>query len=217
MIYLTPTSLILPKYKHVFGLFETLGSHHNLFKHGFTSWAGDNGRFPPLKLIADGVKVNPKWTVEEWLKMLNFYPDDMRPLCRFMVVPDVPFDRQGTLDIFDHYLPMVKERGYPAAFVTQDGVTSGEIPWSKIDALFIGGSDDHKLGRDAAALSVEAHQRGKWVHVGRVNSLRRIKHVWWADSVDGTMLAHNNGIDRQRLLAEGVVYCRAKKSTRRLL
>lgn len=217
MIYLTPTSKIIDRYKHSFGMFETIGSYHNLHKHGFSEWAGDNGRFPPLKLIPQGVKVNPKWTVDEWIKMLDHYPDDMRLLCRFMVVPDVPFDKAGTLEIFDQYLPMVKERGYPAAFVTQDGVTMSEIPWNKIDALFIGGSDDHKLGRDAAALSMEAHRRNKWVHVGRVNSIKRLKQVWWADSVDGTTLAHNSGMNRQRLLSEGVAYCRAKKNTRRLL
>ena len=41
--------------------------------------------------------------------------------------------------------------------------------------------------RTALALARAAKRRGKWVHVGRVNSQRRLRHFWgWADSVDGT-------------------------------
>lgn len=216
MVYMTPTSIILPAYKWAFGMFETIGSYHDPRSHGFAVWAGDNGRFWPKGTSAD--PVNPKWTETEWLKMLDYYPAEVRPLCRFMLVPDTPYSAHQTLFDFDHYLPAITERGYPPAIATQNGMKPSDIPWSKIAAVFIGGDDRHKLGREGAVIAVEAHRRGKWVHVGRVNSLRRMtKYVWWADSVDGTMLARNSGIDRQRLLVEGVSFCRAKKSTRRLI
>lgn len=62
------------------------------------------------------------------------------------------------------------------------------MPWGAIRCLFIGGSTEWKEGPHAARLMQEAHARGKWVHVGRVNTLRR---YWWlsslpVDSIDGT-------------------------------
>jgi hypothetical protein len=59
--------------------------------------------------------------------------------------------------------------------------------------VFIGGSTDWKLGEMSEAIIAEGNNRGVWVHVGRVNSLRRLrwaKHAG-ADSVDGTMLVFN--------------------------
>lgn len=193
-------------------MFETLGSYHDLQKHGFEVWAGDNGRF-----WSKGTGVNPNWTEKEWLKMLDYYPEYMRTLCKFMVVPDVPFDAQGTINVFSQYLPFVVGRGYPAAFCTQDGMTPDDIPWGEIAAVFIGGSERHKLGQEGASIGAIAHSLGKWVHVGRVNSMSRMKQIWWADSCDGTHLAHNSALSRQRLLAEAVSFCRAKKRTRRLI
>lgn len=210
MYYMTPTSVILKKYLHAFGMFETLGSYHDVRKHGFSLWCGDNGRFSPNGTPEN--PINPKWTETEWLKMLDYYSDDLRPLCRFMAVPDVPYNAHETMLAFDHYLPEVKNRGYPPALCAQNGMKPADIPWSEVAAVFIGGDDEFKLGREGAAIAVEAHKRKKWVHVGRVNSYKRMIQVWWADSVDGTMLAYNSGIDRQRLLVEGVSFCRAKKS-----
>ena len=47
----------------------------------------------------------------------------------------------------------------------------------------------------------EARLLGKWVHVGRVNSWRRIHHaaIWGADSVDGTYLAFGPRANGARL------------------
>ncbi len=208
MIYMTPSSAILPCYRHSFGLIETLGSPHNV--GGFALWCMDNGRFAKRGL-------NPDWTEARWLAMLAYYPASERLRCKFSVVPDVPFDAAKTLAAFTHYLPAVVAHGYPPALATQDGMTSADIPWSQIDALFIGGSDYHKLGHEGAALAMEAERRGKWIHVGRVNSIARMQKVWWADSVDGTALAFNSSTNRQLLLTVGVAYCRAKKQTQRML
>ena len=67
------------------------------------------------------------------------------------------------------------------------------MPWDDFDALFIGGTTDWKLGDGAAQLVREAKRRGKWVHMGRVNSLRRMIYAEsiGCDSADGTMLKYN--------------------------
>jgi hypothetical protein len=55
----------------------------------------------------------------------------------------------------------------------------------------IGGTTSWKLGPAAAALAAQARRRGLWVHMGRVNSLRRLRYAAaiGCQSVDGTFLA----------------------------
>ena len=74
------------------------------------------------------------------------------------------------------------------AFVTQDGCTSQLVPWDDVDALFVGGTDAWKLGEPRYELCAEARDRGKWVHMGRVNSMTRLRacKVSNLDSADGT-------------------------------
>lgn len=210
MWYLTPSIAVAPRYRRFFGLFETLGSRHIL--DGVEVWGMDNGRFNPK-----GTAVNPRWTEDAWLAMLDYYRPEDRARCRFCVVPDVPYDAAGTLALFGRYVAVVRDHGYPPALATQDGMTLADIPWQDIDALFVGGSDAHKLGAEALALIKAAQARKKWVHVGRVNSARRIKHFWHVDSVDGRMLVFNSAVERQRLLAVAVSFCRAMKRQERLL
>ena len=58
--------------------------------------------------------------------------------------------------------------------------------------MFVGGSTEFKLGPVAAALCQEAKARGLWVHVGRVNSRKRLRYSAsiGADSADGTYLVY---------------------------
>lgn len=71
--------------------------------------------------------------------------------------------------------------------MAQDGSERKPPPWTELDALFIGGSTAWKESSHAAALCIEARRRGKWVHVGRVNTVRRLrKFDGIADSIDGT-------------------------------
>jgi len=64
------------------------------------------------------------------------------------------------------------------------------VPWDDFDALFIGGTTAWKLSEAVYQLCQEAKRRGKWVHMGRVNSLRRMRlaESFGCDSADGTML-----------------------------
>lgn len=108
--------------------------------------------------------------------------------CKFVTVPDVVGDAQATRALFDDWEPELRELNLPVAYVGQDGQAGVPVPWNQIDAFFIGGSTEWKLGPDAAALTQEAKRRAKWVHMGRVNSRKRIRYARsiGCDSVDGT-------------------------------
>jgi|SRR5271166_4258591 len=112
--------------------------------------------------------------------------------CLFATVPDVVGDATATARLFEVWWRAPWRRGLPAALVAQDGLEhlGGWLAsaWPRIDALFIGGSTDWKLGPHAERLAAEACKRGKWVHMGRVNSARRMRYAAsiGCDSVDGT-------------------------------
>lgn len=124
----------------------------------------------------------------------------------FVTAPDV-FDRatmtgdaKATIEKSRPWLKKIRDLGLPAAMVAQDGLQDipEEIPWDEFDVLFIGGSDEFKLGRYTDedyrkwnAMIDEAHRRGKPVHIGRVNSAKRMEFAdrLKADSVDGNYLA----------------------------
>jgi hypothetical protein len=78
--------------------------------------------------------------------------------------------------------------GLPVGFVSQDGLLDENIPWDEIEAFFIGGSTEWKMSDQAAKQAREAKHRGKWLHMGRVNSQQRMKYAKaiGCDSVDGT-------------------------------
>jgi hypothetical protein len=114
--------------------------------------------------------------------------------CLFVVAPDVVGDAVGTLERFDRWESKIRALGFPVALAAQDGLEAWDVPWGRIDALFVGGSTEWKLGVGAAGLCREAQARGKWVHFGRVNSVRRASRLWVVpDSVDGTAWAKHPG------------------------
>ena len=140
-------------------------------------WAADNGCFSM-----------GKWKEERWLSWLS--RDHPRPGCLFATVPDVVGDHEGTMIRWRKYNNVVRDLRYPVAFVAQNGAMTNNIPWDELDCLFIGGDDWFKTAESTFKLAEHAREIGKWIHVGRVNSLKRLK-LWraWADSSDGTFLA----------------------------
>lgn len=110
--------------------------------------------------------------------------------CLFLPANDVVGDWRATLEAFDNGgEALVRRLGVPVAIVLQDGARECDVPWARIDAVFVGGTTGFKLA--SAPLIRAAKRRGLWVHVGRVNTWPRIS---WAeqcgvDSVDGTHLA----------------------------
>jgi hypothetical protein len=138
---------------------------------------------------------------EAWLAWLDRNADDA-PLCAFATAPDVVGDATATMRRSRPFLSAIRDRGYPAALVAQDGLENLSVPWDEIDALFIGGSTDWKLSAPAETLCREAQTRGKWVHMGRVNSRKRllIAKRWGCDSADGTYIAFGPDINLPKVL-----------------
>lgn len=134
------------------------------------------------------------------------------PRCRFVVAPDVVADAKATDRLWDRWWQELVDRDLPIAYVAQDGVTDMDIPWAYIAALFIGGTTEFKLGRTAAALAQRAHAYDVWVHMGRVNSGRRIRYAAsiGCDSVDGTKYSRF----RKTWLQEGLTDVRSGRQGR---
>jgi hypothetical protein len=112
-----------------------------------------------------------------------------RNQCQFVCAPDVVGSALRTLELFRHWRS--KLVGWPVALVAQDGLENHAIPWHEIDAVFIGGTTDWKMGRYAIETIRAAQAMGKWVHAGRVNTPGRWEHFekLGVDSIDGSGLA----------------------------
>lgn len=130
-----------------------------------------------------------------WLRWLDRMP---RERCLFAVMPDIAYHEgnraadpaAGTLALFEHYHERVRAMGFPVAFALQNGQEALPVPWDECDALFIGGDTAWKLSHHALYLTLEAKNRGLWVHMGRANSLRRFRRAaeMQVDSADGNFL-----------------------------
>lgn len=148
-------------------------------------WCLDNGCF------------SDRWKPKQFFDTLDRWKD--LPDCLFAVVPDVVADAAATNQRWPSWDLGLRRRGYPVAYVIQDGATS--IPrWC--DAVFVGGSTDWKLGAEARALVALAKRHGKWVHMGRVNSRKRLRYATeiGCDSADGTYLTFGPTVNLPRLL-----------------
>ena len=166
---------------------------------GFPCWAADNGCF------AQGEQFSaPKFYT--WLDRVP------RSRLLFVVAPDVYGDHAATRRRSAAYLWHLGCLGFPRAFVAQNGATWSNVPWKDFEWLFLGGSDIWKLGREARDLVREARNRNRRVHMGRVNSAKRLQYAATigCHSADGTYLAFRNrtatGIrDMHRLVRQGIL------------
>jgi len=175
-------------------------------------WAADNGCFSQGAAFDVGA-----WF--SWLASLPHV--GRRRRCLFAVAPDVLGDAATTWQRSRPSLELVRGLGIPVALVAQNGADAHEPTWDNAeqwDVLFVGGApecrrccwvradptdrrascpscastlSEWKLSAAAKLCVDEARLMGKWVHVGRVNSWRRLDLVasWDVDSVDGTYLA----------------------------
>lgn len=158
-------------------------------------WAADNDCFQSFDIDAYG-------------RML----DRLKPsaeTCLFVAVPDVVGDAIATAKRFELWTSATRRRGLPSALVAQDGLE--DLPlwlartWHRLDALFIGGTTEWKMGPHAAAIAQEAKRQGLWVHWGRVNTRRRfdyIRSTGACDSFDGSKWA----VFRKTYLDEGLAW-----------
>lgn len=136
-------------------------------------WAVDNGVF------------TGKFDAKEYLAFLGSRTPDRH--CLFATAPDVLGDAGATMSKYHEWRN--KMQPWPVAYVAQDGQENMALP--ECDAVFIGGTTDWKLGPSAECIR-EAQERDIWVHVGRVNTGKRIRHfaLLGVDSVDGSALAY---------------------------
>lgn len=153
-------------------------------------WCADNGCF------GKGYPGDAQWLA--WLQKNRADAET----CLFATAPDVVADAAATIERSEPWLPRIRDLGYPAALVAQDGLETIPVPWDAFDVLFLGGSTAWKLGPAARALTAEANRRGKHVHMGRVSSLRRYRYAEaiGCGSVDGTYLTYGPDKNLPRLL-----------------
>jgi hypothetical protein len=184
------------------------------------TWCADNGCF------------SDKWDADKWWAWLVANQHDAAT-CLFAVAPDVVGDAWRTHIKALPWLAKIRALGYPVAYVAQNGIEKHPMmPWPDFDVLFLGGSPEcvpcgfvyreerkpkrdepcpqcgrllteWKLGAIARTLVAEAKRRGKWVHMGRVNSNKRFEfaRAVGCDSVDGTYLTRGPDVNLPKLLA----------------
>jgi len=124
-----------------------------------------------------------------YLELLSRMSARARRRCLFATAPDVLGDAAATIARSAPFVYRIRAWfGLPVALVAQDGLERLDVPWTWCDVLFLGGSTGWKLGPAAAALTAEAHARGKRVHMGRVNTRQRLRYAAYigCDSADGT-------------------------------
>ncbi len=136
-------------------------------------WAADNDCFQRLDAPRYRAMLEAIWGL---------------PGCLFVTAPDVVGDASATLDLWSDWRVELSAAWQPIALVAQDGLTADRVPWQQLDALFIGGTTEFKLSEQAQRLGREARLRGKWLHMGRVNSRKRFDYARaiGCDSVDGS-------------------------------
>lgn len=138
------------------------------------TWAADNDAYS-------------KWDPGRYRNMLERIRG--RKGLLWVTAPDVVGDWKLTLQNFFEWRDEL--HGLPVAYVGQDDQEKHPVPWDAFDALFIGGTTEWKMGRGARYLVADAKDRGKWVHMGRVNSFERARYAEWigCDSIDGTQFS----------------------------
>lgn len=147
-------------------------------------WAMDNEAFT-LSLRGETFKLN-RW-LDHWHKVAPFSSK-----CLFLVIPDAVASSEATIKLWKVWSPVFRLfcGDVPLAFVAQNGQENLPFP-ADCQAIFIGGSTEWKLSPMALEVISRAKQEGKWVHIGRVNTIKRFRHfeLAGADSCDGTGLA----------------------------
>lgn len=158
------------------GLLDSPGTLHLFSREEDVAWALDNGAF-----------TRRGFRKRAFLRALEVM-EPSRNRCLFVVSPDVVCDPEKTHNLFTVWGPRIQERGFPVAYVSQDGLELKDVPWDHFRCFFVGGSTEWKLSPESVALCREAKKHGKWLHIGRVNSRKRVLfcHHIGADSFDGT-------------------------------
>ncbi len=155
--------------------------------HSFIPYSIDNG------IYADTI-AGREWNFKSFLDLL-YKAKESKVEPEFIVVPDVLYDAAATRKQFVKYSKILKDLGFNfrLAMAVQDGMTPDDIP-SKNVVAFIGGSTQFKQAK-----TNDFVEAGYDVHVGRVNTLKRL--LWASQlgcvSVDGSGWFRCGGIEDQ--------------------
>lgn len=166
------------------GLMVQPGNSYHLRVDRYPTFAADNGCF------------GGKWDEDKHLAWLDRLP---RERCLFAVAPDAYPDASATLELSSGYFDLIRDMGFPVALVAQDGAEELDLPWDDFDCLFIGGEakrPEWKLSEAAEDVARRARAHGKWVHMGRVNSLARMERArsMGCLSADGTFIKYRRRV-----------------------
>ncbi|MDW8293661.1 MAG: hypothetical protein RML84_11270 [Anaerolineae bacterium] len=125
------------------------------------------------------------WNEPRFVRMLQVH-QSIADRVAWIAAPDVVRDARATLARWCEWAPVVRSYGYRVAYVVQDGTEDIGLPFA--DAYFVGGSDRYRASGTLRLIVRDLVDSGKWVHIGRVNSLARYRY-WDAlgcASCDGT-------------------------------
>ena len=182
-------------HEHQVGLLITPDTHYEKQVELFPFFAVDNGMYGLAARHQE-----EKFDADRFFTWLNQLPRT----ALFVAAPDqlhfvsfdggkseVPVgDAAATIAQFAQYATRIRAMGFKVALVGQDGMESmlDLIDWSLVDAVFLGGSTAWKLCAGAAQLAAAAKAQGAHVHMGRVNSGRRLAYAQslGCDTADGT-------------------------------
>lgn len=137
------------------------------------------------------------WDEGAWMRLLlDAAAAKHRPA--WALVPDVVADRKATIEKWACFAPTVRNLlpGVPLAFAVQDGMERQDVP-ADADVVFVGGTTEWKWSTVPAWTG--------WferVHVGRVNSLRRLLDCeqQGVESCDGTGWFRGNEVQSRGVI-----------------
>jgi hypothetical protein len=191
------------------GLLTTPATNYRRQLALYPVWAADNGAY---KRGADHRLFDfDKWA--GWVESVAAStPAEVLARCLFFTAPDaIDVDLTGrevtswpveTLARARTWLPWLRQLGLPTALVAQPGMVPSQVPWDLIDVVFLGGDTAWKIGAGAERVTAMAKSLGKRVHMGRVNSGKRLALAasWGVDTADGTYLRYGPTANLPNLL-----------------
>lgn len=151
---------------------------HPKLRPGFSAFAIDNGAWGCHQR-------GEKWSPKRWLPLIRAHGH----AAEWCVLPDVVMGGDNSLALSLWWLQRAGGMARRWLLAVQDGMTDEQVGryLSPSVGVFVGGSTEWKEA-SLPMWGAVCRERGAWLHVGRVNSARRIRlcAMAGADSVDGT-------------------------------
>lgn len=173
-------------------------------------YALDNGAFACWNPVANTFD-DAKWAANEqaWRELI-FWAQCAPIKPRWAIVPDVPGNREATLERWKKYAPELKACGIPLAVAVQDGMTPADVEQlaPAADVIAVGGSTEWKWQN--VGMWAEHFPR---VHLLRCNAPDKLEYLeaLGVESTDGT--GWNRGDRKQTAGLESWCRKHAKPTT----